>query len=305
MRKSKNKDENQLSLFTPLMGNFVAVKDQIDLMTYPFFSLSKKKRTTPIEYNDGRVQVQVTGHSELGIANIYDADILIYAVSQITEARNRGKDISPRIRMSYFDILDFLGKGKGGEQYGRLKESLKRLQSTSIYTTIRKEDSNRKMDEGMFSWINDWHASNEDGVPKGIEFTVAEWLYKGIIEGKILTLPKKYFRIEGGLNRFLFRLCRKMIGNSNADRQGEIAMKLETVHQRSGSTRRKGEFRKMVEKIVEEQSIPDYWIFLVKKPRTGEYYFYGFSQKDYPTQEEAYKNISFIALSSALDKSKK
>ena len=43
MGKLKNEDANQLSLFTPLMGNFVAVKDQIDLMTYPFFSLSKKK----------------------------------------------------------------------------------------------------------------------------------------------------------------------------------------------------------------------------------------------------------------------
>ena len=289
-KKSDSKSE-QLNLFTPAMGEITAAKDQIDLMGYPFFSLSKKKRITPIEYDDGRVRVLVTGQEKHGIANIYDADILIYVASKIMASQNKGTETSRKIRMSKYDILEFVGKGTSGREYKKLTESLERLQSTSVSTTIQREDSRFKK-RAMFSWINEWKAVERDGKPVAIEFELSDWLYQGIIEGKVLTLPKGYFRILGGLERFMYKICRKVVGNNN----GVLQMKLSSIHSRSGIVQKPARFRKMIEKIVADQSIPDYWIFLEENPNTNDMYVCGFSKKNYKTQEQAYKNISFIAL---------
>lgn len=282
------------------MAAVIPVKDQQDLMSYPFFSLSKRKRLTPIEYDDGRVKVTITGQDEYGIANIYDADVLIYVASQIMAAQNKGQETSRRIRMSQYDILEFLGKGTGGEQYKRLKEALERLQSTSIKTTIKRENSRIKERSG-FSWINDWKTVEQNGRLIAIELELNEWLYDGIVAGKVLTVPRKYFRIESGLERFLFRLCRKVVGNEN----GQLQMKLRTVYDRSGITRKPGAFKKMIEKIVEAQSVPDYWIVLVQRASTKDLYVCGLSRKQFKSAQEAQENVSFIALDRALINSKK
>ena len=289
--------KNQLDLFTPLMGSVVPAKDQQDLMTYPFFSLSKKKRTTAITYDDGRVKVEVAGTEEHGIASIYDADILIFVASHLVSLRNKGHEPSRVVKMSRYDILKFLDKGTSGTQYNRLKESLDRLQSTSIKTTITRENSRYKKTQ-RFSWINNYEVveNKTTGTPYAIKFELNEWLYNGILEGKILTLPRHYFKIEGGLERFLFKLCRKVVGNHN----GELQMKIETVHSRSGLTRKPGAFRKMVEKIVEEQSVPDYWIVLAQRASTEDWYICGYSRKFVKSHQEALERVSFLALDRAL-----
>ena len=211
-------------------------------------------------------------------------------------AKNRGLETSRRIKMSQYDILEFLGKGTGGEQYRRLKESLERLQTTSVKTTIKRENSRIKERVG-FSWINDWKTVEENGRLVAIELELNEWLYDGIIAGKVLTLPRKYFRIESGLERFLFKLCRKIVGSTN---QGQLQMKLSTVHERSGITRKPGAFRKMIEKIVNEQAIPDYWVLLTQRTSTQDWYVCAFSRKRFSTAKEALQNVTFVALDQKL-----
>ncbi|KMY86408.1 Plasmid replication initiator protein [Candidatus Paraburkholderia calva] len=60
--------------------------DQRDLMARPFFSLAKAKRVAPILYETGGVRVEVFASAEHGMATIWDADVLIWAASQIVEA---------------------------------------------------------------------------------------------------------------------------------------------------------------------------------------------------------------------------
>ncbi|MFX7674905.1 replication initiator protein A, partial [Acinetobacter baumannii] len=50
----------QLDLFVALPGD-MAVRDQQDLMTHPFFSLAKSKRTEPIDYAAGDTRIRVEG----------------------------------------------------------------------------------------------------------------------------------------------------------------------------------------------------------------------------------------------------
>ena len=84
---SSEHERAQLDLFRALPGD-MAPRDSQDLMAHPFFSLSKSRRTTPIDFRTAGVTVRVEGTQEYGIATIWDADILIWAASQIVAARD-------------------------------------------------------------------------------------------------------------------------------------------------------------------------------------------------------------------------
>jgi hypothetical protein len=77
-------------------------------MAYPFLTLSKQKRTAPIRYDAGGVSVRVDGSVAHGIATIWDADVLIWATSQIVEARDAGIGISRRLFGTSYEVLRFM-----------------------------------------------------------------------------------------------------------------------------------------------------------------------------------------------------
>lgn len=262
MAKKDNIDQ-QLELFAPAFPSSIAVKDQQDLLQYPFFSLSRRKRTTPIEYDDGKVKLEVFAPEKTGIASIYDEEILIYVASQLIEAQNKGLPTSPEVKVSRYDILKFLGKATDGKSYKWLTNALERLQATSVHTTIRNDKGYKRRD--AFSWIESWSAVEKNGKPIAIRFRLSEWLYKGIVEETlILTLDREYFRIDGGLERFLYRLCRKVVGKTP---RGLLEMKLETVHRRSGTTQKLSRFRKIIGEIMDKQSVPHYWILVINNAK--------------------------------------
>lgn len=82
-------ESQQLKLFRALPGH-LAPRDAQDLMAYPFFSLAKSKRLAPIDFRAGAVSIRVEATPEHGMATIWDADVLIWAASQIVNARDAG-----------------------------------------------------------------------------------------------------------------------------------------------------------------------------------------------------------------------
>jgi|SRR5262245_53213949 len=87
--KKFRSERDQLELFPALPGD-LAPRDAQDLMAYPFFSLSKSHWVTPIDYRMGEVPIRVEATAEHGMATIWDADVLIWAASQLVEARHKG-----------------------------------------------------------------------------------------------------------------------------------------------------------------------------------------------------------------------
>lgn len=77
-------EREQLELFRALPGD-LAPRDAQDLMAYPFFSLAKTHRTTPIDFRMNEIAIRVEAVPEHGMATIWDADVLIWAASQIVE----------------------------------------------------------------------------------------------------------------------------------------------------------------------------------------------------------------------------
>ena len=138
-RPPKSDERGQLDLFRALPGD-LAPRDAQDLMAYPFFSLSKSPRTKPIDFRAGKIAIRVEAMPEHGMATIWDADVLIWAATQIVQARDNGLKTSRLMAATPHEILAFAGRGSSSRDYDRLKAALDRLQSTTVATTIRSEE---------------------------------------------------------------------------------------------------------------------------------------------------------------------
>ena len=174
-----NPEREQLDLFRALPGD-LAPRDAQDLMAYPFFSLAKSKRLAPIDFRAGAIKIRVEAVPEHGMATIWDADVLIWAASQIVEARDAGLRPSRLMGTTPYEILNFIGRGVSLRDYDRLKAALDRLQSTTIATSIR-QPTERRMHR--FSWINEWkEKADAYGRPLGIELILPDWFYAAVLD---------------------------------------------------------------------------------------------------------------------------
>ena len=82
------------------------LKDIMQEMEHPFYSLSKKPVTTARRYENGPNWIEITP-SIKGLATIYDKDILIYCISQVMAKLKQGEPVGPRIRINSRDLLIF------------------------------------------------------------------------------------------------------------------------------------------------------------------------------------------------------
>ncbi|RPV49018.1 RepA replication protein [Pseudomonas aeruginosa] len=263
-RLAQPKENQQLDLFRALPGD-MAPRDAQDLMAHPFFSLAKSRRTVPIDFRSGGVTVRVEGTLEHGIATIWDADILIWAASQIIEARDAGIPTSRLMRATPYEILRFIGRGTSLRDYQRLKAALDRLQSTSVATSIR-EATGRRLHR--FSWINEWkELAAPDGRPLGIELILPDWFYSGVLDqALVLTIDPAYFRLTGGIERWLYRLVRKHGGRQEDGWQFDFRH----LHRKSGSIARYSDFAFDLRALVARQSLPGYQLDVVHLPPSTE-----------------------------------
>src|ERR1700745_2984429 len=106
MRRKYHSEREQLELFRALPGD-LAPRDAQDLMAYPFFSLAKTRRVVPIEFRAGVISIRVEAVPERGMATIWDADVLIWAASQIVEARDAGLRTSRLVAGTARETLHF------------------------------------------------------------------------------------------------------------------------------------------------------------------------------------------------------
>src|SRR4051812_26841800 len=102
----------QHDLFICDVSNAV-LKDVMQQMEHPFYSLSKKPETTVRRYEHKGNWIEITP-SVKGLATIYDKDILIYCISQIMAKLKRGDQISQRVRISSRELLIFTNRGTSG-----------------------------------------------------------------------------------------------------------------------------------------------------------------------------------------------
>jgi plasmid replication initiation protein len=243
----------------------LAPRDAQDLMAYPFFSLAKSKRVVPIDYRTGTVAIRVEAVPDHGMATIWDADVLIWAASQIVEARDAGLKTSRLMAATPYEILTFVGRGTGARDYDRLKAALDRLQSTTVLTSIRQPAERRRH---RFSWINEWkETADTNGRPLGLELILPDWFYAGVLDDAlVLTIDRAYFDLTGGLERWLYRVVRKHGGRQ----AGGWSFDFLHLHAKSGSLSPLKHFAYDVREIVRRQTLPGYRLVIERGSRGAE-----------------------------------
>lgn len=259
---SRRSAASQFDLFVPYVTD-LPLRDQRETMERPFFSLAKRKRLKPIEYisPDNTVFVNVFPNAEFGMATIWDADVLIWAASQLNNLRKQGKNDLPRtLHFHPYDLLKTIGRDTGGQQYLLLRELLGRLQATTIVTNIRVPKGKKQR---QFSWIESWTDNVVDGpAPKsrGMSITLSDWFYEGILmDGGLLSIDPVYFSITGGRERWLYRVARKHAGGAG---EGGFAISMTTLFEKSGA---EGEYRRFkfeMLAIVRKNDLPGYELSL-------------------------------------------
>lgn len=246
-------------------------RDNKDAMEYPFLSL-QKKRLTPIVYRSKNISLEITPHPKFGLASIWDWDLIIFAASHLNDAIEVGLSASPRIRFVPYDCLRQLGRGTSGRDYQELAAAIRRLYGTSVVTNIRSFDQPDQGGEMGFRWINgywipkkyranSWMTAND---PEGVadpgrpwEIELPLWIYKGILGRKdILAVHPDYFQLTGGLERWLYRLARKAVPDKAEI--PAIHFRMDTLHERSGTTRPLKMFAFDIRKLAETQPLPEY-----------------------------------------------
>lgn len=252
VRHRTRSEREQLELFRALPGD-LAPRDAQDLMAYPFFSLAKTHRTTPIDFRMNEIAIRVEAVPEHGMATIWDADVLIWAASQIVEARDAGLRTSRLMAATPREILTFTGRGTSARDYHRLKAALDRLQSTTVATSLRQINERRMH---RFSWINEWtERADAHGNADGIDLIMPDWFYRAVLDDAlVLTIDPAYFSLTGGLERWLYRLVRKHAGHQRAGWRFDFRH----LHVKSASLSPFKRFAFELRDIARRQPLPGY-----------------------------------------------
>jgi len=253
VRRSTPPGDHQPDLFAASFAD-IPIRDQRDTMERPFFSLAKKPRLTPIKYEVGNVWVEVSANPQFGMATIWDADILIWAHTQITEALDRGLEPSRKIQFHPYNLLRSIRRSTGGADYQRLRSALDRLTHTAVRTNIRAQG---KKKFASFHWLDGWTETIDEatGEPTGMTITIADWLYNGVIErGGVLTIHQDYFLLTGGIERWLYRVVRKHAGKQASGWH----FTMQQLHEKSGSSARPSDFAVDIREVVKANSLPEY-----------------------------------------------
>lgn len=228
------------------------LKDVMQQMEHPFYSLSKKPEMAIRRYEYKGNWVEVTP-SVKGLATIYDKDILIYCISQIMAKLKRGEKVSQRVRISSRDLLIFINRGTSGRDYTALIEALDRLEGTRIRTNIVTGDSEQIDGFGLIDASSIRRKHGLDGRLQWCEIKLSDWVFNAIRAQEVLTLHRDYFRLRKPVERRVYELARKHCGQQEQWRVG-----LETLLRKSGSQSPEKRFRQMIRHLAEHDHLPDY-----------------------------------------------
>lgn len=228
-------------------------KGDLGSMEHPLFSLSTRADRRILSYAHNDVTVQVTP-SVNGLATIHDKDILIYCISQLVAALNRGRQITRSLTLKAHDLMVATNRETSGDAYRRLREAFERLAGTRITTNIVTGELETTTGFGL---IESWEIvrRTRGGRMVSVRVTLSEWLFRAVQARSVLTLSRDYFHLRKPLERRVYELARKHCG-----RQKRWRVSVEVLLKKSGSASPRRVFRKMIRDMIVEDHLPDYSI---------------------------------------------
>lgn len=247
-----------------------AMKDDGVSMEAPIFTLSTKPDLSTWNWKskDGTRSVEVYP-SVKGRATQFDKDVLIYVVSQMTEALNRKREDAKNrtVRFVVYDYLVSTNKLTGGKEYKRLQYSLDRLRGTTIKTDIRTGGTRIKEGFGIIERWKIVEKSPNDERMVAVEVTLSEWLFNAVQAHEVLTIHRDYFRLRKPLERRLYEIARKHCGQ-----QSNWKIGLDLLREKCNAGSHIRAFRSQIITISKSNTLPEY--IMVLDPEADQVIFY-------------------------------
>lgn len=228
-------------------------KDDTATMDAPFFSLSLKsdKEIFTWQSTDGSRFVEVAP-SAFGRATMFDKDILIFLASHITEARNQGKEVARTVRFTAHDFLVTTNRDTSKNGYKGMKDALARLRGTTIRTNLKTGGRETTKIFGLIESAT-IILDEKSGRMESVEATLSEWLWLALEAYEVLTIDPAYFQLSKPLERRLYEIARKHVGQ-----QGIWEIGLETLWKKTGSQSELKKFKHSLKQSIADDVIPQY-----------------------------------------------
>jgi len=235
-----------------------APKDDLASMEHPVFSLSVKPDMRELEYehNGRRLRVVPSGK---GLATIMDKDILLYCISKMVHSKNMGEDITPWVEMSAHEVMVSTNWRTNDASYQRFEEALIRLKGTVLLTDIATDGHTQTRGFGLIDEF-EINRKNSKGDPSPfgrltqIRVKVSDWTYRAVIGMEVLTISPLYFRLRRPLERRIYELARKHVG----DQSHPFVINISVLQKKVGSSSPEKKFRFFLKQIAADGHIPDY-----------------------------------------------
>ncbi|MEZ5838144.1 MAG: replication initiator protein A [Geminicoccaceae bacterium] len=239
-----------------------APKDDLASMEHPVFSLSVKPdmRELAYEHNGRRLLIVPSGK---GLATIMDKDILLYCISKLVHMKNAGEEITEWVELSAHEVMVATNWRTNRESYQRFEDALDRLRGTTIKTDV---PTGGHMQLKGFGLIDEYEINRKmDGAPSPfgrmtrVRIKVSDWTFRAIQGLEVLTINPQYFRLRRPLERRIYELARKHVG----DQGHPFTIGLSTLQKKVGSNSPEKKFRYFVKQIAADGHIPDYDIAVI------------------------------------------
>ena len=228
------------------------LKDDQASMEHPMFSLAKIPNTTIRRYEHNGNSITITP-SVLGLPTIWDKDVLIYCCSQLIEGMKQDREPQQIIWFIAYDLLVSTNRDTSKHGYELLRKALERLSGVRITTNIVTGGARVHNGFGLLEWWKIIEKSPVDSRMVRVEVKLSDWLYRAITSMEVLTLHRDYFRLDGGIERRVYELCRKHCGH-----QPVWSIHLPLLHKKSGSGAPLKKFRSAIKKLAASNHLPDY-----------------------------------------------
>lgn len=254
-------------------------KSDILSIDVPLFSLDKKIQYDVSKVNRNGVEWTIyptKGEDDVnfGRPTIYDRDILVYITSKLIAGQNRGDEINKKIEVNVADLLKVIGRSDSKDAYVALEASLKRLTRTYIkrsdiviydgesqVTDTSSQEVGQPFIADVWKQVQEKHCDNARRI-QVLHIKVSDWLWQAVRQCRVLSMSKKYFELSRPVEKRLYEIARKYVGNECDSKK----MNLDDLYERFGTRTSTKAFKSYIKNIAKEnaekKNFPDFDIFL-------------------------------------------
>ena len=241
-------------------------RDEMASMEHPLYSLSTKPDHRELEYTASTGDRLVVIPSGKGLATIMDKDIVLYCISKLVAEAEAEIEISKTVTLSAHEVMVACNWRTNDAGYKRFEDALVRLAGTIIKTDITTGDMEETRGFGLISAFRIVKRKPDGresafGRMSRVEITLSDWTYRAIEAREVLAIHPGYFRLRRPLERRMYEVARKHMGNDKS----EWRIGLAKLQAKMGSKSSLKKFRFNVREIIGDSNIPEFGVALTDR----------------------------------------